>query len=359
MNRLELVPTTALGGRTMPKKILFSIGALALMAASLAPGVSMAQASGAHRSVPALHDGVVVDAAAGAAYVMSPGGGIEARELATGNLLWKSAEAAKPLMVMDGTLVAQAPPAPEGDLVVVTLDSAQGTAKERKNIKLPPGQRANITDSPSRSFRAQAFPADDGGVIVSWTSEDGRSLQGIAPPEVDTPQVDAKAAAVIAEAAKNAERRRRGAVRLDLRSGGVTPMPYAEAQAKARIPVLSARIGGGANKAAGAALGQLTSLDGRHVLTSERNPEDSWNRYRWTLTDASGATVGTFVAPVSMAPFVVSGSRVLYVAEPTLRKEGSQFVDKPLRLRAVDLQTGAEAWEAAVVDTTFRGPFPP
>ena len=38
---------------------------------------------------------------------------------------------------------------------------------------------------------------------------------------------------------------------------------------------------------------------------------------------------------------------------------GSQFVDKPLRLRAVDLQTGAEAWEAAVVDTTFRGPFPP
>ncbi|HSG39016.1 MAG TPA: hypothetical protein VLE27_05215, partial [Thermoanaerobaculia bacterium] len=47
--------------------------------------------------------------------------------------------AAKPLMVMDGILVAQAPPAQDGDLVIVTLDSKQGTAKERKNIKLPPG----------------------------------------------------------------------------------------------------------------------------------------------------------------------------------------------------------------------------
>ncbi|HSG39015.1 MAG TPA: hypothetical protein VLE27_05210 [Thermoanaerobaculia bacterium] len=214
-----------------------------------------------------------------------------------------------------------------------------------------------MIDGPGRSFRTQAIPADDGGVIVSWTVEDGRSLQGIAPPEVEAPQTDAKAAAALAQAANAAAQRRRGAVRLDLASGGVTPVPYTETQGKA--PALSARIGGGASKAAGSVLGQLTSLDGKHVLTSERNPEDAWNRYRWTLTDAAGATVGTIVAPVSMAPFVVSGSRVVYIAEPILRKEGSQFVDKPLRLRAVDLQTGAEAWEAAVVDTTFRGPFPP
>ncbi|HEX6901199.1 MAG TPA: PQQ-binding-like beta-propeller repeat protein [Thermoanaerobaculia bacterium] len=334
------------------KKIALAGGAFALLAALLAPGAALAQANG---SVPALHDGVVVDPA-GTAYVMSPAGGIEARELATGNVLWRSDEAAKPLLLVDGTLVAQAPPAPEGDLVVVTLDSRRGTAKERNNIKLPPGQQARVTDGVSSSFRAQAFATNDGGVIVSWTSED-RSAQGLLPPEVDTPQADAKAVAERAEAL--VQQRRRGAVRLDLASGKVASLPFAEAQAKAvTAPGLTARIGG-ADKAAGEVIGQLTSLDGRHVLTSERNPEDSWNRYRWTLTDASGATVGTIVAPVSMAPFVVSGSRILYVAEPALRKEGNQFVDKPLRLRAVDLQTGAEAWEAAVVDTTFRGPFPP
>ncbi len=343
-----------LGGHTM-KKIALVGGAFALLAALLAPGAAMAQASG---SVPALHDGIVVDSAGGAAYVMSPAGGIEARELATGNVLWRSDEAAKPLLLVDGILVAQAPPAPEGDLVVVTLDSRRGTAKERKNIKLPPGQRAQLTDGISSSFRAQAFATNDGGVIVSWTAEDGRSLQGIAPPEIDVPQADAKAAAERAEAL--VQQRRRGAVRLDLASGKVASLPFAEAQAKTvRAPGLTARIGGAAGKAAGAVIGQLTSLDGRHVLTSERNPEDSWNRYRWTLTDASGATVGTVVAPVSMAPFVVSGSRLLYVAEPAVLKEGSQFVDKPLRLRAVDLQTGAEAWEAPVVDSTYRGPFPP
>jgi hypothetical protein len=359
MNRLEIVPMTALGGRTM-KKISLAGWAFTLLAALLAPGAAMAQASG-NGSVPALHDGVVVDPAGGTAYVMSPAGGIEARELGSGNLLWRSDEAAKPLLVINGTLVAQAPPAPEGDLVVVTLDAKQGTAKERKNIKLPPGQRAQVTDGLSRSFRAQAFPAADGGVIVSWTSDEGRSLQGLLPPEVETPQADAKAAAARAEAANAAlQQRRRGAVRLDLASGRVASMPYAEAQAKAVKPKgLSARIGGGIGKAAGSSLGQLTSLDGRHTLTSERLPGEVWNRYRWTLTDAAGATLGTVDAGVSMAPFVVSGTRILYVAEPSIRKEGNQFVQKPLRLKALDLQTGAEQWEAPVVDSTYRGPFPP
>ncbi|HEV2847074.1 MAG TPA: hypothetical protein VG477_19615, partial [Thermoanaerobaculia bacterium] len=126
-----------------------------------------------------------------------------------------------------------------------------------------------------------------------------------------------------------------------------------------KAPGLTARIGGGADKAAGAALGQMTSLDGRHTLTSERIPGQVWDRYRWTVTDAAGAAVGTVDAPVSMAPFVVSGTRILYVAEPAIQKENNQFVQKPLRLKALDLQTGAAQWEALVVDSTYRGPFPP
>lgn len=357
MNRTELVPTIALGGRTMPKKIFRSGWALALLAFLLAPGVVTAQASGANGAVPALHDGVVVDAAGGAAYVMSPSGGLEARELATGNVLWKSDAAAKPLMAMDGTLVAQAPANAEGDLVVVTLDTRQGTAKDRANIKLPPGQRAQLTDGPSRSFRAQAFPSGDGGVIVSWTAEQGRALQGIAPPEIEIPQSDAKAARTRAEALTAGVQRRRGAVRLDLASGQAVPMQIAAAQAKA--PGLSARIGGG-DKAAGGSLGQLTSLDGRHVLSSDRSGADTWNRYRWTVTDAAtGTVIGAVDAPVSMAAFVVSGTRILYVAEPSMRKEGKQLIQKPLRLKALDLQTGAEMWEAPMADSVYRGPFPP
>ncbi|HEX6901201.1 MAG TPA: PQQ-binding-like beta-propeller repeat protein [Thermoanaerobaculia bacterium] len=337
----------------MQKKIFRAAGALALLASLFAPGVLTAQA---------LQDGVVVDPAGGAAYVMSPGGGIEARDVATGNVLWQSDAAAKPLLAMDGSLVAQAAPNAAGDLVVVTLDARKGSARDRTEIKLPPGQRSQLTDGPSRSFRAQAFPAGDGGVIVSWTAEQGRALQGIEPPELQIPQVDAKDARSEerrAEILAAAHERWRGAFRLDVASGKTAPLPFAEAAAKA--PVLSARIGGGGggDKAAGGVLGSLTSLDGRHVLTAERSSGDSWNQYRWTVTDAAtGAVVGAVDAPVSMAPFVVSGTRILYVAEPGMRKEGNQFVQKPPRLRALDLQTGAEMWEAPTVDPTYRGPLP-
>jgi PQQ-like domain len=351
------------GGRNMQKKIFHAAGALALAASLLAPGVLTAQASGAQNPGPALHDGVVVDPANGAAYVMSPGGGIEARDIATGNVLWKSDAAAKPLLAMDGNLVAQAPPNAAGDLVVVTLDARKGSPKDRTEIKLPPGQRSQLTDGPSRSFRAQAFPSGEGSVIVSWTAEQGRALQGVAPPELEVPQVDTKDAGSAerrAEILAAAHERRRGAFRLDVASGKAAPVPFAEAQAKA--PVLSARIagGGGGDKAAGGVLGSLTSMDGRHVLTAERSGSDLSNRYHWTVTDAAtGAVAGAVDAPVSMAPFVVSGTRILYVAEPGMRKEGSQFVQKPLRLRALDLQTGAEMWEAPTVDPLYRGPLPP
>ncbi len=62
MNLQERVPS--LRGCNMPKTICRFIGALALLAGLLVPGVAMAQTSGAF---PALHDGVEVDAARGAA----------------------------------------------------------------------------------------------------------------------------------------------------------------------------------------------------------------------------------------------------------------------------------------------------
>jgi hypothetical protein len=60
-----------------------------------------------------------------------------------------------------------------------------------------------------------------------------------------------------------------------------------------------------------------------------------------------------------MAPFVVSGSRIVYVAQPAMRVEGKKMIEEPLRLRALDLKTGAEMWTALVTDTAYRGPFPP
>lgn len=308
--------------------------ALALLAL-LAPGVSMA----AGDSIRSLHEGVVIDSASGAAYVMSPRGGIDALELATGNVMWNSRDAAKPLLLKDGKLLAQARPGRDGELVVVALDAKGGKAEGRVGIEIPSFIRANVVDGPSRKFRAQAFESADGAVVVTWTAEEGRALQGLVEPE------EANAPVKAAGAAKTPSLS--GAVKVDVAAGRAVPVSGAEPRS------LTAQVAGADSR-------QMASVDGRHILRSERNPEGGlWNRYRWTITNAAGVKLGTVEAPVSMASFVVSGNQLFYVAQPSMRKEENKLVEQPLRLRALDLRTGTELWVSAVVDSTFRGPFPP
>lgn len=352
MKLLEIVPMTTLGGRNMKKTLLRSGWALALVAGLLTPGLAVAQ----ENDVPALHDGVVVDTASGTAYVMSPQGGIDAVDLASGNVVWKSQAAAKPLLVANGTLVAQATPSQPGEMDVVLIDSKQGNEKERKKVKVPPATRANVVDGPTASFRAQAFATTGGDVVITWESQDGRSLQGVLPPTVEAPQAgDAKSATASLRAVPNEPVR--GAARLS--KGQVVSMKFEEAKSLKKAPVTKAPVAA-KSAAVAAAARQLVSLDGKHVLHSTAAPEGGlWMPYRWTVTDAAGVTVGLVDAPISMAPFVVAGSKVLFVAQPSARKEGDKMIEQPLRLVALDLQTGAAMWAVPVVDVNYRGPLAP
>ncbi|HVR96961.1 MAG TPA: hypothetical protein VMW27_10120 [Thermoanaerobaculia bacterium] len=332
----------------MPNTILRSIGVLAVLAALLVPGVSMAQTSGS--AFPALHDGVVVDAASGAAYVMSPTGGIDAVQLSTGNVLWKSRAGVKPLLVTQGTLVAQAEPSsPRGELLIVAIDTRAGRSQRKVEVKLPDGIRARLVDSPSKSFRAQAFAAANGDVVVTWLSEGDQVLQGAVPPDREAPPGGGIAGQ--AAAARAALSQTTGAARIDFAAGRAVAVPYAKAQAlkpameKAATPT---------------DLRQLAAIDGRHILSSERSPGGSlFMPYRWTIATAAGAEIATIDAPVSMAPFVIAGNRLFYVAQPSVRREGNQLVEEPLRLRSLDLATGNATWEKAVIDSTYEGILPP
>jgi outer membrane protein assembly factor BamB len=346
MKFLEIVPMPH-GGRIMPKKISRSGWAFALLAV-LVPGISAAQPAG---RAAALHDGVVVDLTGGTAYVMSREGGIDAIQLSTGNVIWKSREAAKPLLVKDGVLVAQAAPAKHGELVLATIDARRGVARERVEVAIPSSLRANILQGPSQSFETRAFLDKDGSVVVAWNANDGRSLQGMLPPEPEgAPVPSVSGAALTAQA-------RSGAVRLEIGTGRAVPMAADAAKGieRAAAAAISVRR---ADPSAGAR--ELTSLDGKHVLRSERAVEGALSAsYRWTIAEASGRALGTVEAPVSMAPFVVSGSRVLYVAQPSARRQGEKVIDQPLRLVALDLGTGSESWTSPLLDPVYRGPFPP
>lgn len=340
----------------MLKTILRSGWALALAAGLLAPGIAMAQKP-QKPGVPALHDGVVVDAASGVAYVMSREGGVDALDLTSGNVLWKNRDAAKPLALADGTLVAQARPDRNGALTLVMLDANKGATRGRTDVQIPEGLRANVVDGPAQSFQVKAFATSGDGMTVTWTAENVIP-QGYLPTVPEAPQADAANAKRLAEAREAAEAARqpmRGAARLDLESSRAVAMPYEEAE-QARpaiaVTVVEAKAAGGAR--------QLTSLDGRHVLRSEPSPEGGlWKPYRWTVTTAAGARVGTLDAPVSMAPFVVSDSKILFVTQPSASTVEGKIIESPLRLVAFDLRTGAELWNKAFIDSVYRGPFPP
>lgn len=346
MKFLELVPMSH-GGRIMPKKISRSGWAFALLAV-LVPGISAAQPSGGRAA--SLHDGVVIDLAGGAAYVMSREGGIDAIQLSTGNVIWKSREAAKPLLVKDGILVAQAAPAKHGELVLATIDARRGVSRERVEVAIPSSLRANVLQGPSQSFETRAFLDKDGSTVVTWTATDGRSLQGMLPPEPEGAPVQSASGALAAQA-------RSGAFRLEIGTGRVTPMAADAAKGleRASAAVISVR-----QTDPSAGVRELTSLDGKHVLKSERSVEGGLRtQYRWTVAEASGRVLGAVEAPVSMAPFLVSGSRVVYVAQPSARRAGEKVVDQPLRLVALDLGTGSESWTSPLLDPVYRGPFPP
>lgn len=302
-----------------------------------------------------LREGVVIDSARGAAYVLSLQGGIDAIDLASGNVRWHSRAAAKPLLLSNGDLLAQGAPGPQGLFRLVTLDPARGTARQELVLPLPAGVRARVADGPAATFRVQASAPAEGGLLIAWSASSGRLLQGMLPrPD----EALAGARSNSPSAARTPSAFRQGAWRVDLAAQRSEALP---AEAAVKASRANARL------APGTAVRQLPSLDGRYLLRSERNPEGGIARaYRWTVTEtATGQEAAnrtwTLDAPVSMAPFVVAGSQLLYVAQPAAWRETQDgpLVDKPLRLRALDLRTGAELWAVAVADPAYRGPFPP
>jgi hypothetical protein len=105
---------------------------------------------------------------------------------------------------------------------------------------------------------------------------------------------------------------------------------------------------------------ELQSVDGQHMMRSAplSDPANLRAPYRWTITTAAGETVGVIDAPIGLAPFIVQGSLLIHVAPTGGYREGNQFIRTPLRLRAIDVRSGAELWTVPVLDATFVLPPP-
>ncbi len=320
-----------------------------------------------------LSPGVVVDTDRSEAYVMSPEGGIVALELGQGAEVWRSVDAAKPLAVSGNLLVSQAEPSgPSNELAIVALDR-RGAMVTSSLVELPPGVQPAINHSLHRSFTVQAQPSA-ADATVSWEFVE-RPLRGLAPGPIEVlpgepAPPDSFAGAptgptVVMAGAEPGLLVTRGAVRVGLAGGTVTPIdpPHPESFAAPTSAAPSAPASDVATTelVPGVPEPQFLSADGRHVLHSARVDDDTvWDKYLWTIFErGTGQKLGQLRAHVRFAPFFVNADQVVYQTEPYTRRIGAELVDEPVRIRAVNLQTGAPVWSREIRDITDREPPPP
>ena len=309
------------------------------------------------RAAVSLSDGVLVDSAAQVAYVMNAKRQIEAIELRRGNRLWTTATAAKPLVVADGRLVAQAESQAAGRLDIVAFRLDNGVRDSlAANVELPSDIRATLSDLPGRSFRVSAASLGD-AVTVRWNASSQNAsgtTQGYLPSENEGAAPGGGLQSSL-RAERRPELQRQGAVTLDLDTGRVSAVPFTGTSAS-RARVATARRPVDRS-------GRLlhASADGRHVLASERNPQGGiWQGYRWTVfTQGGDQALGGMSHHSATAPFVVAGNQLIYVSQPSYRVNGDTTVAVPMQVQAVNLETGQAMWSAEVSDPDYTGPIAP
>lgn len=299
----------------------------------------------------AMRDGVVVDAARSVAYVMSPKGGVEAVDLRHGASLWRSTEGERPLALFGNLLVAQALPGAQGELRIVALDSRQkGVRAAEADLPMPSGVRASVAETLQSLFRVSAL-ASSQGLLITWVAEPRPTLPHRSLERIGVASADEKTGVL-----HTASGGFRGDALFDPRAGRLMPLAATEAEllrGERKGSAVELPDGIGPER-------HFVSLDGRHLLTSRRLASgSSGNTYLWTVSEReSRAILGALETRISMSPFLVAHGQLIYVAQPTAHQRGAKSVEQPLRLRALDLSSGTEAWSRSVRDIEFRGPTP-
>src|SRR5687768_10241615 len=110
--------------------------------------------------------GAVVSGDGSAVYLRVPAGGLEARSVAQGGLLWRVADDLRPLAAQGGRVLCQRA-AGEGRLDLVFLDAASGRPLAATAFTLPAGVSSPLDESLGTRFDLRAT-ADGPRVLLVW-----------------------------------------------------------------------------------------------------------------------------------------------------------------------------------------------
>jgi hypothetical protein len=332
--------------------------ALPLAVALLAMASFSAYAQDA--AVLAFSEGLLFDGSRSTIYAMESDA-LTARAADSGERLWSRPELAEPMALHQGRLLVLGRRDQPREPVAFWLDPATGATIGEFKLDLPEAVSFLISERPGERFQAQAF-VDGGELVLHWhyvqrqligapavagvnravkmprLSGDSPSPAGGSAPIVDTTLVEES-----------------GLFRV--RSNSATAIDRAE-MGIAQFNRWEKLFGEARQQAADGE--QYRSRSGGHVLASRLVDDEGWLRHQWTLIGEEGESLGQFRLPVAFAPFAVGDKVLAYESQPYIRFEGGDVLEaRDLSLVVMDLESGRERWQTALLDKTWREGMPP
>jgi hypothetical protein len=362
---------------------LVLLSPLSAAAAGLDLKALLSQAAPAPK--PILLPGGLADPGGRIGYLSSAVGGIEAIELKTGEVLWESIEAQRPLLLTGSRLIAQAG-VKRNRLRILVFDALSGECLLESDPVVLPGWVVT-GPAPGRTFNSR-WHLDRNQLVLAWEAD--ASYTGTARP---TPQKEAAA-----------RRHAAGTARIDLDTGLVElgpadkslagPLPQAVKEVEkmsvrwqgtlgplACAVVLEESSGGQSlmlriwDPASGKALEPREllrgkrlmvqpTLDGRYLALrdastapDERGVGRPAPETAWTLVPLD------FTGPVRKVPYelgtqtlAVVGPHLLYAVPGSVSGAINRPLVPPRTLKAVNLETGKVVWERPVAGKPLTPP---
>ncbi len=337
----------------------------------------------------------VADAAGKTAYVANAAGGIDAIDLAKGELLWDTKEATKPLALLGDKLLAQTPVKDKANqLRIIVLDTGKKGKKVLESDAVVFPEWVAVGAMGQGSSLISRGRGEKGDLFLIWDAHT-RYYGGAAP----TPEI-------LERAKKDAS----GIARINVESGKVvmldkeklpdfgpkipkelekvTSQQYWTGSdwltkpvvAGDKVAALAVKQNGDKQTMTlkrwelssgkeleekellqGKALWPQMGLDGKHLfvhqaLVKEQLPEGdfAW----WVFNLETGERVAKLPHETLQSP-VVLGSRLYYsYAKPMKGGINPGFGEQERAVRAVDLKTGKVEWERALAGIKFYPPPP-
>jgi hypothetical protein len=320
----------------------------------------------------------VVDPEKPLAYLMAPGARIDEVDLPSGQVLATSTQGARPLLLYNAILLAQAEPGEQSEsLNLIGLNAKDLTVSFETAMPLPSGVHPSIDDRLGGAFHVSGR-FDAGEIVVQWRSVQ-RRVTGIPSSEpariaAGWARIDPNTGHLISSGSGEAPVREAelpAAVRELVQSGALPNKPCEVDDLTAAIQY---REEDGAtsvvlrrwNKETGEALpdvklfgGELTfrgrSADCNHLLASRAMDGWLWSIYSMV----TGDKVVEIHMPAPAAQFFIRHGSLFYLVPATLLSAGGQLkINQPPKLSAIDLKTGGELWSRPIRETGYLGPYP-